>query len=294
MSTVNSSYFLPRSPDPFAMPNPLATVAQPMPVGAAAQMVAQPTQAANVGNTAADTMRAAAGPASLVNPLLGAGLAIGGTAAGIATSFANNAVQRRNRAALEALQRRETAGTLGLTPLQKRQLQAQLQSPVARAAAEGRLAAERQAASMQNGSAGDLQAVQAQQTAMNAAASQQAAQQVAAANAQRAAEQKAEIDARLQAQAQMRADDYATILGTAAKTAAAGGAIAGAPPGTMPDTLLGAAGLPVRGTAFGGAPSIAGLGLGPDELAQLQELSPPDKERVLGQIRAALAMKRGG
>lgn len=277
---------------PYQTPFPYRPVSPELFMPQPAQAAAQPSQAGAVAATTGNALRAAAGFASLipaVGPLIGLGLAGAGTVASAIGTLANNKVQRLNRERIAALEKKQASGTLGLSAQQQRQAQQALASPVQRAAAEGRLAAERQMASMQGGSAGDLQRLQQQQAAMTAAGGQQAAAQVMAANEQRKAEQLAELEQRVQAQAQMRADDIATILGGAKSSAGAGGALIG----SASKGALGSAFKDIGMRAMGGGPAATGMGtsLTPDDLALVEKLN---QDGQLMKILAAVKQQEGG
>lgn len=197
-------------------------------------------------------------------PIIGAATGVAGTAGGVASSFANNEVQRANKKRLEELERLDAAGKLGLNPVEQQQLQAQLYNPVQRAAAEGRVNAEKMQAAMGTTSAADLADLRQQQVRTNAAGARDAAMAVRGANEQKKVMQQQEMESRRGAKAQMKADDIATIMGALSKGAAAGGAIAGAPEGTFANTAL----------ALGGmrAPSTGAAGFSEEELALFRKL----------------------
>jgi hypothetical protein len=229
--------------------------------------------------------------------LAGIGTAGLGTVGGIWQSTANDAVQRENRQRLEQLRKLQAGGKLGLNPLEERQLQDTLVSPVQKAAAEGRLRAEQIAASTGSATAGDMSRLRTEQTRANGEAGQQAAIAVRAADQGKRKEQLAEIEQREQARATMKADDLQTVLSSLSQSAAAGGAIAGSPPGTLPNTLLGIGGLP-----FGGAPAApaqvapaqaALAGLTPAQQQQLAAWAQSNPDAYRQALLQALALQGG-
>lgn len=233
---------------------------------------------------AAKTAGRLAGLGSLASPALGVGLAGVGIAGGVAQSMANNGVQRTNRARIDELERLKATGGMGLTPVQQRQLQQSLTSPMQRAASSARLRGEQlMAASGGAGAAGDIAAMRDQQARQVGEAGQQAALQTRAADEQRKAAQLAELEGRTQAQAQMKADDYASIFGTLKEGASAGGALLAAAetPGAKPGTWL---------SLGGNNPAVTPVGaLPPEDLDMLAKLTPEQRAQLLNQVRAAQA-----
>jgi hypothetical protein len=198
----------------------------------------------------------------MVDPLLlglGGVAAAGGLAGSIVASTTNNELQRSNRAELERLKRLQAAGQLGLDPVQQQRLQAELYNPVQRAAAEGRMAAEQQMASMGRASAGDLSRVRTEQARLNAAGARDAAMATRQADAQKKQAQRTEIQEREAAKAQYRKDDVSTILGGVRGGAGAAGALIGAGPDTLSNVSLAAGGLKQTPVAPAGLPAGAGL-----------------------------------
>lgn len=206
-----------------------------------------------------------------------------GLAGSIVASTTNNELQRSNRAELERLKRLQAAGALGLDPVQQQRLQAELFNPVQRAAAEGRMAAEQQLASMGRASAGDLARIRTEQARTNAAGARDASMAAKQANAKKKQAQVAEIQDREVAKAQFRKDDVSTILGGLRGGAGAAGAIAGAGPETLSNLALAAGGLKQVGT---GAPPV----VTPDELKAITEGIPQDQ--LGGLLQAAQRRKQ--
>lgn len=209
-----------------------------------------------------------------VDPLslaIGGGTAALGTIGGILQSTANNSAQRLNRERLNALLRKQGAGTLGLSPIEERQMQEAYANPARRAAATGKLQAEQLAAANGNAMAGDLERMRNAQAMQVGQAEQQASLATMAADKARKDQQMAEIDQRTAAKAQYKADDLATILGGISKSAATGGAVAGA--GSVPGALSWA------GNKNTVTPEMANLLSG----AQANGLSASDLQTILAE-----------
>jgi len=216
--------------------------------------------------------------------VIGAAVLGGATLAGGLGSLyqvtANDAAQRENRKRLAELERMRDAGDLGLSPLERRQLQSQLFTPMSRAAAQGRAASEQQMAAMgSTAAAGDYARIREAEARQNAAAQRDAAMTVQAMDEQKKQSRLAEIEGRIQAKSQYKADDIATLFGGLTKTGAAAGAIAGSGPGVLPGTLLSVGGFKVPGQQT--------PGFSPDEIAMLQRLKASGKlDSVLAQAQA--------
>lgn len=226
--------------------------------------------------------------------LLGLGGLAGaaGLAGSVAASTTNNELQRSNRAELERLKRLQAAGQLGLDPVQQQRLQAELHNPVQRAAAEGRMAAEQQLASMGRASAGDLSRVRTEQARLNAAGARDAAMAARQANAQKKKAQIAEIQDREAAKAQFRKDDVSTILGGIRGGAGAAGAIAGAGPEALSNVSLAAGGLkPLPPPITLSGPEANMLGSMPLE-EQLATLDAAKQRRAMLTGTAGLMVQR--
>lgn len=201
-----------------------------------------------------------------------------GLAGSIVASTTNNELQRSNRAELERLKRLQAAGALGLDPVQQQRLQAELFNPVQRAAAEGRMAAEQQLASMGRASAGDLARIRTEQARTNAAGARDASMAAKQADAKKKQAQVAEIQDREVAKAQFRKDDVSTILGGLRGGAGAAGAIAGAGPETLSNLALAAGGLKQVGAPP--APTVTA-----DELSAISGIPTEEQASVLAAAR---------
>lgn len=166
-------------------------------------------------------------PPLLIAMAIAAALSAG---AGAIESTANNKVQKKNKEEIGNLEALKKAGGFGLNPVEERQMQEELLSPVQQAAAEGRARAEQLAASAQNASGADLSRLRTEQQRVVGEGGQRAVTQVRAADIAKAAAQKQELEGRYQAQAGMKEDDLRAILGGLAKGAQGAGSAAALPP----------------------------------------------------------------
>ena len=169
-----------------------------------------------------------------MDPITLALLISGGLAAGqgIAGTFQNNGPQKDNREKLAELQKREDAGTLGLTPGQQQEMSNALLSPIQRGATQMLTRGEQAQAASGNDSGAQLARLREERDRTIAGAQQSAAQQILGANNVAQQQQRNEIEQRLAAKSAMRADDLNGLFSAASQLAGPIGALAGAAPGT--------------------------------------------------------------
>lgn len=235
---------------------------------------------------------AAAVPAATSAATAATGATIGAIG-GAFQSLANNDLQRRNKAMLDALLQREQRGALGLSANEQRMMNEQLRIVPQAQATASRREAERLLGSREV-SPGDLAVLRQQEAAQRAGIAQDAAMQVRAADEAKAQQERQVIEQRLQAKAAMRADDWNTVLGSAADGARVAGAGAGAPPGTMPGTLTGLFGLPAQGSAPAAAPAVPALSTADATRVRSQLDALYGKAAVDAMLRAAASASTMG
>lgn len=166
---------------------------------------------------------------AMVGQLAAAPFALSGA---IAQVLAGKKQRQYNKAKLDSLMKREKAGNLGLSGVEKDLLSSQLNDPVRAAAAQQEQRAALAAASAGPGASGaDLARLRTERGRTVADAAQQAALQIAQADILRTQQQRAEIEQRLGFQNAMRQQDIASIVGALTQGAGALGSVAGSAPG---------------------------------------------------------------
>lgn len=170
----------------------------------------------------------------LLIPLIIAGAAAAAGGAGAAASgMSDRELQKRTKARAKQLLQMEEEGKLGMTGNEQRQLDQNLNAPVAAAATSARQRAEQIAAASGSSSGAELAQFRQQQQKTQSEGAQRAALAVQQASATKKQQQESELEARLAALAAMRQHDIQGAMTALNQAAMVGGMAAGATPGTF-------------------------------------------------------------